>query len=109
MSELRLISSRKQPLKPLIEAALNNELRLLEAGLRRTQQRLHDFEAQYGFSTSEFVQRFENNRLGETLDFDEWIGEHRLLKRLEEKADTLRDSVCELKPSKLEIPCKNRK
>ncbi len=90
MAQLTLISTREQPLKPLVEAALANELRLLEAAIRRTEQRLREFEAQYGLSTDEVIRRFENDELEETLEFAEWIGEYRLLERLREKADTLR-------------------
>jgi hypothetical protein len=32
----------------------------------------------------------ENDRIEETLDFMEWIGEYRLLQRLNEKAETLK-------------------
>ena len=91
MVEVKLVSSRKLPLKPLVEAAIHNELRLLEAGLRRSQQKLQELEARYGLSTEEFVQRYENNQLDETLEFAEWIGEYRLLERLQEKAQTLRE------------------
>jgi len=91
MTELTLVSTREHPLKPLVEAALANELRLLEAGIRRTEQRLSEFEAQYKLSTDEFIRRFESDEIGETLEFAEWIGEYRLLKRLREKADTLRE------------------
>jgi ferritin len=42
-----------------------------------------------GFSSTEFLRRYENNELQETLDFAEWVGEYRLLERLREKADTL--------------------
>jgi len=44
MTDLRLVSTRKRQLKPLVEAAIANELRLLEAGVRRTEQRLLEFE-----------------------------------------------------------------
>jgi len=44
MSELVLVSAQKRPLRPLVEAALTNEARLLEAGIRRTEQRLRDLE-----------------------------------------------------------------
>jgi len=44
MSELVLVSAQKRPLRPLVEAALTNELCLLEAGIRRTEQRLRDLE-----------------------------------------------------------------
>jgi len=91
MADLRLISTRKRHLKPLVEAALSNELRLLEAGIRRTEQKILQFEEKYHLRTQELISRYENDELGETLDFDEWIGEFRLLARLREKADTLRD------------------
>lgn len=91
MTELTLLSSGSQPLKPLVEAALQNELRLLEVGIRRSEERLRELESRYGLSTAEFIHRFENNQLDETLEFSEWIGEHRLLERLQEKADILRE------------------
>ena len=91
MSELKLISARQRQLKPLVEAALQNELRLLEAGIRRTEQRLQEFEARYDLPSAEFIQCYEQDQLKETLEFAEWIGEYRLLERLREKADTLRE------------------
>ena len=40
--------------------------------------------------TSEFIQRYENDELDETLEFGEWIGEYRMLQGLIEDADQLR-------------------
>jgi hypothetical protein len=91
MAALTLTSSRERPLRPLVEAALHNELRLLQTGIRRTEQRLQAFETKYGFSSQEFLRRYEDDELPETLDFAEWIGEYRLLERLREKADTLQE------------------
>src|SRR5262245_7684051 len=90
MAELTLISSSQRPLQPLVEGALQNELRLLEAGIRRSEQRLQEFEIRYGLSSVDFIQRYENDELEETLEFAEWIGEYRLKERLLEKADVLR-------------------
>jgi len=90
MTDLRLVSTRKRQLKPLVEAAIANELRLLEAGVRRTEQRLLEFEGKYSLGTQKFISRYENDELEETVDFDEWIGEFRMLTRLREKVDTLR-------------------
>jgi len=89
MEELTLVSARQRPLKPLVEAALQNELRLLEAGIRRSQQKLQEMESRHGMLTEDFLRRYENNQLEETLEFAEWIGEHHLLTRLQEKAQTL--------------------
>ena len=91
MADLRLVSSRNRQLKPLVEAALTNELCLTEAGIRRTEQRLLKFEEKYDLGTQDFIARYENDEMKETMDFDEWIGEFRLLGRLREKVDILKD------------------
>lgn len=91
MTVLTLTSSRKRSLRPLVESALSNELRVIQAGIRRTEQRLKAFESQYGLSSQEFLHRYENDEFAETLDFAEWVGEYRLLERLHEKAETLRE------------------
>jgi hypothetical protein len=91
MEELTLVSSYQRPLRPLVEAALQNELRLLQVNIKRTEQSLSNFETRFGLSTTEFIQRFENDELPETLDYVEWVGEYRLLMRLHEKAKALRE------------------
>ena len=90
MAQLTLVSPSHHPLQPLVEGALQNELRLLEVGIRRSEQRLHEFETRYGLSTADCVRRYENDELEETLEFAEWIGENRLRARLLEKADAIR-------------------
>jgi hypothetical protein len=89
MTALTLISNRQRPLQSLVEAAIQNELRILQAGIQRTEQRLRVFETQYSFSSQEFLQRYENDELPETLDFAEWVGEYRLRERLSDKVETL--------------------
>ncbi len=89
-TELRLVSPYQYPLRTFVETALANELRLLQAGVRRTEQRLHQFETTYNLATPEFIGRFENDELAETLDFAEWIGEYRMWCKLQEKMTLLR-------------------
>jgi hypothetical protein len=90
MPELKLISKSKHQLKPIVEAALTNELRLIEAGIRKTERALKKYEDKYRVKTKDFINDYEKDKLEETMDFMEWIGEFRLLERLHEKADTLR-------------------
>jgi hypothetical protein len=90
MHELKLVSKSKHQLKPIVEAALENELRLIEAGIRQTELSLKKFEEKYQLKTRDFISCYENDKLEETMDFIEWIGESRMLERLKEKADTLR-------------------
>ena len=91
MAELTLISPHKRQLRPLVEAALRTELRLLKAGIRRTEQRIESFETRYDLPSAEFIRRYEQDEFEETLEFAEWIGEYRLLQRLREKANTLQE------------------
>jgi hypothetical protein len=41
-------------------------------------------------TSQDFIRRYENNELSETLAFDEWVGDYHLLTRLLEKAEILR-------------------
>ncbi len=91
MSAVTLTSSRSTPLRPLVEAALQNELRLLQAAAQRTEQRLRAFELQHGMTSSEFITRYEADEFSETLEYAEWVGEYRLQRRLREKIDTLQE------------------
>lgn len=90
MSQLTLVTDSSGALKPVVAAALQNELRVIVAGIRRTERRLQDFEARFGMPTLEFIRRYEDDEMEETLDFAEWIGEARLLDHLKEKRDVLR-------------------
>ena len=90
MNKLTLTSKHTDSVKPVIEGVLSEALRSTEEGIRRTLQRLQDFEQQHQFSTTEFIQRYTNDEFTETPDLDEWIGESRMLERLQDKAEKLR-------------------
>ena len=53
--------------------------------------RLQRFETENGMSSAEFLRRYENDELPESLDYAEWIGEYRILTRLREKANAYRE------------------
>ena len=91
MTALTLRAPETAHLRPLVEDAIENERRLLRMGLRRTEQCLEAFETRNNLSTEEFIQAYENNERQETVEASEWIGEHRLLKRIKEKLETLKD------------------
>ncbi len=89
MTKLVSVSTESLSLRPLVETASANAVRLLEVGMRRTERRLREFETTYRMATKDLVRRFENDELDETLELAEWIGEYRLLQRLHEKTETL--------------------
>lgn len=91
MSELVLSTSHSYPLRELVQAALETQQRVLQAGIHRTEERLNAFEAHYSLPSAEFARRYEADEFGESLDFAEWIGEMRLLERMQQKLAVLKD------------------
>jgi deoxyribodipyrimidine photolyase-like uncharacterized protein len=91
MTELKLISKHPDSLKQIIQSALSERLHNIEAGIKRTEERLQEFEDKYQLSTVEFIQSFNNDELLHNFDFDEWIGESRMLKHLQEKKEIIEE------------------
>jgi len=91
MNHLILTTTAQRQLQPLVEDASTDEMSMLEAAVKRTEERLKPYEAAHGMSSTQFLQRYENDELAETLDFAEWIGEFRLLTRLREEAAACRE------------------
>ena len=90
MAELKIICEYPDLLKQFIEEALSRRIASLKDGIRRTEERIKEFESKYQMSTQEFLHRYENDEIQETLELDEWIGESLMLKGLQEDLDTLR-------------------
>jgi hypothetical protein len=42
-------------------------------------------------STDQFIQSFNKDELSHSFDFDEWIGESRMLKHLQEKKEEIEE------------------
>lgn len=86
MAEIKIICERPDSILRFITDAITKELQLITDGIRVTEERLREFETQYQLSTQEFLSKFSNDELDHSPDFDEWIGESRMLKRLQDNA-----------------------
>ncbi|NEP04864.1 MAG: hypothetical protein F6K25_04345 [Okeania sp. SIO2G4] len=91
MPELKIKCQHPELLKNTIENMISDRVKSLKSGIVKTKKRILEFEEKYQLSTQEFLLRYENDEFEETLELDEWIGEALMLKRLEEKIDTLGD------------------
>jgi hypothetical protein len=89
IQEITIKSNSTVNLKPLIEAAIRGELKLLAHGIKRTRSKLTEFEQQFGMSSEEFEQKFNNAELSESLDFIEWFGEIKTLRLLNQQQNAL--------------------
>ncbi|WP_228059924.1 hypothetical protein [Plectonema radiosum] len=91
MAELKLSSKYPDSLRQIIQSALSERLYSIEAGIKRTEERLQEFENKYQLSTEEFLIRFNNDQLTHNFDFDEWIGESRMLAHLQETREAVEE------------------
>lgn len=89
IQEITIKSDSAVNLKPLIEAAIRSELKLLAHGIHRTRTKLVEFERQFGMSSEEFEQKFNHAELNESLDFIEWFGEIKTLRMLHQQQNAL--------------------
>lgn len=91
MAELKLISKYPDSLRRIIQSALSERLHSIDDGIERTEERLQAFEKKYQLSTEEFINRFNNDELSHNFDFDEWIGESRMLAHLRETREAVEE------------------
>ena len=92
MTTLTITMQHDVGAKALVRAALDNEIRLLETAIRRTKPRIRSFEERFKTSTADFLARYEAGDVQETLEADEWIGEYRMMERLRNSMNALREA-----------------
>ena len=91
MAELKLRSKDPDSLRRIIQSALSERLQTVTAGIKKTEERLQEFETKYQLSTEEFITRFNNGEFSHSFDFDEWIGESRMLTHLQQTKNSIEE------------------
>lgn len=92
IQQVTITSESPVSLKPLLEGAIQAELKLLQHGINRTREHLAVFEKQFGMTSEEFERRFDGKDLQETLDFLDWWMELEALHLLEDKYRALQEA-----------------
>jgi hypothetical protein len=92
LQQVVIATNDQKSLRPLLESAIQNQKKALEAGLARTRARLAELEGRYGMASAEFERRLNARELDETFDFTEWRMELDMLKLLEKKYATLAEA-----------------
>jgi hypothetical protein len=92
LQQLTIKTRDKAMLKPLLESAIENEMKLLSLGLDRTRERLAEFERKYDMTSAEFERRLNTLELTETVEFTDWRMEIGMLHLLESQYQTLQET-----------------
>ena len=84
-----------QNVKSLVRVAVENELKILKAGVARTYRKLKALEKTYGMSSKEFYDKFKKGEVGDDLEYIRWAGEYETLQHLErDYSDLSGTEVC---------------
>jgi len=92
LQRLTITTTDKLRLKPLVESAIAHEKGMLELAVRRTRQRLAEFEQRFGASSAEFERRLNALELQETVEFTDWRMEIGMLRLLEGQYQALQEA-----------------
>ncbi|MBI5566528.1 MAG: hypothetical protein HY870_16630, partial [Chloroflexi bacterium] len=57
LQQLTITTEGSAQLKPLLEVAMQNEAKLIAHSIRRTREKLAQFEQRFGLSSPEFARR----------------------------------------------------
>lgn len=83
LQEIVIKSNAEEPIKPLAESAIRNQLKTLQHGIKRTKERIAGFEEKTGMSSADFERKLSDGSIEETLETIDWNMELAALKLLE--------------------------
>jgi hypothetical protein len=92
LQEVVITTNASESLKPLLEVAIQNQLKALQHGIQRTKERVSEFEKRAGMSSIEFEKKLQNEEIDETIETIDWNMELAALRLLEGQYQSLSDA-----------------
>lgn len=92
LQEIVIKANADESIKPLVEAALRNQLKALQHGINRTRERIAEFEKKAKMSSVEFEKRLAEGSIEETVETIDWNMELTALRLLERQYQSLHEA-----------------
>jgi phage shock protein A len=92
LQEIVIKSHASESIKPLVESAIRNQLKSLQHGIKRTRERIAEFEKKTGMSSAEFQKKLSGGDMDETLETIDWNMELAALRLLEGQYQSLSEA-----------------
>ena len=92
LQEITIRTENAEVLKPLVRAAMEREIKLLEYSVQRTRDALRVFEQRFNMATEEFERKFRSGEIEESLDFIDWWMETEALHYLVSQLQSMREA-----------------
>ena len=95
MAKVMIEPKDAQNVKSLVRVAVENELKILKAGVATTYRKLEELEKRYGMNSKQFYDRFKKGEAGDDFEYIRWAGEYETLQQLErDYSDLSGTEVC---------------
>jgi hypothetical protein len=92
LQEVVIKTNANEALKPLVEAAIRNQLKALQHGINRTKERILEFEKRVGISSEELEKKMQAEEIDETIETIDWNMELAALRLLEGQYQSLHEA-----------------
>ena len=92
LQEIVIKTNASESLKPLVEAAIRNQIKVLQHGVQRTKEKIAEFEKRAGMSSVEFEQKLQTDEIAETIETIDWNMELAALRLLESQYQSLSEA-----------------
>lgn len=92
LQEVVITTNASESLKPLLEVAIQNQLKALQHGIQRTKERVAEFEKRAGISSTEFEKKLQAEEIDETIETIDWNMELAALRLLEGQYQSLNEA-----------------
>jgi hypothetical protein len=83
--EVIIKANAHEDLKPLVVAAIRNQMKLLQQDIDASLERIAGFEKRTGLSSNEFEEKMSGHEIEESLDTLDWTMELASLRLLQRK------------------------
>jgi len=95
MSKIIVEQENTQGLKTLVKGALENEIKIITIGIKKTQENLQKLEDKYEMDSETFYSKYSSGDMGDKTEYIKWAGEIETLKRLQQNLMELSEAeVC---------------
>ena len=92
LQEVVIKTNANESLKPLLEVAIQNQLKALQHGIQRTKERVAEFEKRAKISSAEFEKKLQNSEITETIETIDWNMELAALRLLDGQYQSLSEA-----------------
>jgi hypothetical protein len=92
LPEVVITTNASESLKPLLEVAIQNQLKALQHGIQRTKERVSEFEKRAGIPSTEFEKKLQADEIEETNETIDWNMELAALRLLKGQYQSLSEA-----------------